>query len=255
MQRTIQPGPPNKKSKYWKTSGILFAAFFLMMMIDVANDPTYFECENNLRGGEDGEFIDPDYVNDGDDDCLDGSDEDTIWANQFEDEHATADEFGVIGSLSCCGSVLFAVLALSARNQKTMMVQQIVPQPRVQTVVQPIIQPVVQPASVPISAQQTPASNQQQTRSRPEDLEKARDFEAAAEEYQRLGMYEEAGRVRAMHLENKDKPMVSIGTVGNTILNDSVMVGGENVQNKCPSCQKEVQPHFNICPFCQYQLK
>jgi len=247
MQRTIQPGPPNKKSKYWKTSGILFAVFFLMMMIDVANDPTYFECN-------DGEEIPADYVNDGENDCSDDSDEGTELADDFEIRNEDVG-LAMTGSLSCCGSVLFAVLALSARNQKTMMVQQIVPQPRVQTVVQPIIQPVVQPASVPISAQQTPASNQQQTRSRPEDLEKARDFEAAAEEYQRLGMYEEAGRVRAMHLENKDKPMVSIGTVGNTILNDSVMVGGENVQNKCPSCQKEVQPHFNICPFCQYQLK
>ena len=39
----------------------------------------------------------------------------------------------------------------------------------------------IQPASIPISAQQTPASTQQPTRSRPEDLEKARDFEAAAE--------------------------------------------------------------------------
>ncbi|MGB1818362.1 MAG: low-density lipoprotein receptor class A repeat-containing protein [Candidatus Poseidoniaceae archaeon] len=247
MQRTIQPGPPSKKSKYWKTSGILFAAFFIMMMIDVANDPTYFECN-------DGEEIPADYVNDGDEDCWDGSDED-INARRWVDDNTDDGFLAAIGSLSCCGSLLFAVLALSARNQKTMMVQQIIPQPRVQTVVQPVIQPVVQPASVPISAQQTPASTQQQTRSRPEDLEKARDFEAAAEEYQRLGMYEEAGRVRAMHLENKDKPMVSIGTVGNTILNDSVMVGGENVQNKCPSCQQEIQPQFNICPFCQHQLK
>ena len=248
MQRTIQPGPQNKKSKYWKTSGILFAVFFLMIMLDVANDPSSFECNN-------GELIDPTYVNDGDFDCSDRSDEGTDSAYDFEDTYATSGGLAMIGSLSCCGSMLFAVLALSARNQKTMMVQQIIPQPRVQTVVQPVIQPVVQPAPIPISVQQTPASTQQQTRSRPEDLEKARDFEAAAEEYQRLGMYEEAGRVRAMHLENKDKPMVSIGTVGNTILNDSVMVGGENVQNKCPSCQQEIQPQFNICPFCQHRLK
>ncbi|MAN07106.1 MAG: hypothetical protein CL987_03670 [Euryarchaeota archaeon] len=247
MQRTIQPGPPSKKSKYWKTSGILFAVFFLMMVLDIANDPSFFECDS-------GQEIPADWVLDGEDDCLDGSDEwysAEIWVDDNTDDGALAG----IGGLSCCGSMLFAVLALSARNQKAMMVQQIIPQPRVQTVVQPVIQPVVQPASIPISAQQTPARTQQPTRSRPEDLEKARDFEAAAEEYQRLGMYEEAGRVRAMHLENKDKPMVSIGTVGNTILNDSVMVGGENVQNKCPSCQQEIQPQFNICPFCQHQLK
>ena len=254
MQRTIQPGPPSKKSKYWKTSGILFAACIFLIMIDVMDDPGYFECGLEEEWDET-EYIDPSYVNDGDRDCWDGSDEGTQRANEFEADYSDSDALAMMGSLSCCGSMLFAVLALSARNQKTMMVQQIIPQPRVQTVVQPVIQSVAQPASIPISAQQAPASTQQPTRSRPEDLEKARDFEAAAEEYQRLGMYEEAGRVRAMHLENKDKPMVSIGTVGNTILNDSVMVGGENVQNKCPSCQKEIQPHFNICPFCQYQLK
>ena len=70
MQRTIQPGPPSKKSKYWKTSGILFAVFFLMIMLDVANDPSSFECNN-------GELIDPAFVNDGDYDCSDRSDEGT----------------------------------------------------------------------------------------------------------------------------------------------------------------------------------
>ena len=254
MQRTSQPGPPSKKSKYWKTSGILFAACIFLIMIDVMDDPSYFECGVEEEGDEP-IYIEPDEVNDGYIDCWDGSDERNEYADEFEADYSDSDALAMMGSLSCCGSMLFAVLALSARNQKTMMVQQIIPQPRVQTVVQPVIQSVAQPASIPISTQQTPASTQQPTRSRPEDLEKARDFEAAAEEYQRLGMYEEAGRVRAMHLENKDKPMVSIGTVGNTILNDSVMVGGENVQNKCPSCQQEIQPQFNICPFCQYRLK
>ena len=61
MQRTIQPGPPSKKSKYWKTSGILFAVFFLMMMLDIANDPSSFVCDS-------GEEIPADWVLDGEED-------------------------------------------------------------------------------------------------------------------------------------------------------------------------------------------
>ena len=47
-------------------------------------------------------------------------------------------------------------------------------------------------------------------------------------------MYSEAGRVRQENLE-QNQPMVQIGQVGNTVLNDSVMIS-ENSQKMCPNC-------------------
>jgi hypothetical protein len=250
----MQPGmtspPVNKKSRYWKISGVLFLVFILMMIADISDDPD-FECGS-------GDFVSNTDVNDGFDDCRDGSDEYTPEAIQFEQENA--DDFGAagtIGSLSCCGSFIFMILALSARNQQIMFVQRGFPQ----AVVQPVIQqqiihrptPAPQPPA-PTPQQMAPAPQTRPKGSSPQDLEKARDFEAAADEYQRLGMYAEAGRVRAMHLE-KDQPLVSIGSVGDTILNDSVMVShDDSAQRNCPSCGKEVAADFNLCPYCQHNL-
>ena len=132
------------------------------------------------------------------------------------------------------------------------------------TVSQPVIPQQIVHSSMPVPRPQVvqPQAPQpvvaapltQPRKSSPQDLERARDFEAAADEYQRLGMYAEAGRVRAMHLE-KDQPLVSIGNVGDTILNDSVMVSNEDsTQKKCPSCGKEVDRSFNICPYCKQNL-
>ena len=251
MQPAVTGGPANKKSRHWKLSGGLFFVFILMLAADVSNDPS-FECG-------DGEIVSGQYVNDGEKDCKNGNDEDSTLSNRYEDA-ADMDFFGAIGMLSCCGSFVFMILALSARNQQVMYVQRgFTP-----TVSQPVIPQQIVHSSMPVPRPQVvqPQAPQpvvaapltQPRKSSPQDLERARDFEAAADEYQRLGMYAEAGRVRAMHLE-KEQPLVSIGNVGDTILNDSVMVSNEDsTQKKCPSCGKEVDRSFNICPYCKQNL-
>ena len=255
MQPAVTGGPANKKSRHWKLSGGLFFVFILMLATDVSNDPS-FECGS-------GDTVTATDVNDGFRDCIDGSDELTEEAVAFQadfDDSGAMDFFGAIGMLSCCGSFVFMILALSARNQQVMYVQRgFTP-----TVSQPVIPQQIVHSSMPVPRPQVvqPQAPQpvvaapltQPRKSSPQDLEKARDFEAAADEYQRLGMYAEAGRVRAMHLE-KEQPLVSIGNVGDTILNDSVMVSNEDsTQKKCPSCGKEVDRSFNICPYCKQNL-
>jgi len=56
-----------------------------------------------------------------------------------------------------------------------------------------------------------------------QNLELARDWEKAALTYQEAGLYEEAGRIRMEHLENQGS-VVNIGQLGDTVLNDSVIV-------------------------------
>ena len=267
MQPAMTSAPVNKKARYWKISGVLFLVFVLMMMIDISNDPDFF-CNTYSDGdGDSGmyETVSSTDVNDGFDDCQDGSDENTDEANLFERENA--DGYGAAaatGSLSCCGSLIFMILALSARNQQVIFVQRGFPQAVVQPVIpqQIIHRPTPVPQQLALAPQpvapappkMTPAPQTRPKGSSPQDLEKARDFEAAADEYQRLGMYAEAGRVRAMHLE-KDQPLVSIGSVGDTILNDSVMVSNDDsAQKNCPSCGKEVAADFNLCPYCKHNL-
>jgi hypothetical protein len=250
MRPAITGGPVSKKSHYWKTAGVLLLASFLLIAIDGSNDPA-FECDS----GDTVAYAD---VNDGFRDCVDGSDEGTPEADAFENsDGGLMDTFGAIGALSCCGSFVFIILALSAKNQQVIYLQQGFVQPAVQPVIQQQIIHSPVPAPQPQAPMLQPAAPVAQMGSKsssPQDLERARDFGAAADEYQRLGMYAEAGRVRAMHLE-KEQPLVSIGSVGDTILNDSVMVSNEgSTQNGCPSCGKEVSPDFNMCPYCKYNL-
>lgn len=55
-------------------------------------------------------------------------------------------------------------------------------------------------------------------------LEASRNFEAAALAYEKVGLMAEASRVRINHLEKQQTTVVNIGRVGNTILQDSVLV-------------------------------
>ena len=264
MQPAITGGPANKKSRLWKTAGVLFLVSVAILVIDtfeLVQKDVGWEC-----GGKDG-FVEKEVplsdVDDGFEDCSDGSDESQRaigFKDDVEDTAEPIDEFlATTWALSCCGSFVFMILALSARNQQVMYVQRgFTP-----TVSQPVIPQQIVHSSMPVPRPQVvqPQAPQpvvtpltQPRKSSPQDLEKARDFEAAADEYQRLGMYAEAGRVRAMHLE-KEQPLVSIGNVGDTILNDSVMVSNEDsTQKKCPSCGKEVDPSFNLCPYCKQNL-
>ena len=84
------------------------------------------------------------------------------------------------------------------------------------------------------------------------NLEKARDFEGAAKAYQDAGMYEEAGRIRQEFLEDS-RPVVQIGQLGDTVLNDSVMMTSESGL-RCPSCGASVEENWKICPHCSSAL-
>ena len=59
------------------------------------------------------------------------------------------------------------------------------------------------------------------------NFELARNWEKAADAYEKAGMFAEAGRVRKEHLEDK-QPIVNIGKVGDTILHDSVMISEDS---------------------------
>ena len=62
-----------------------------------------------------------------------------------------------------------------------------------------------------------------------QNLELARDWEGAAEAYQKAGMYAEAGRVRQMHLENNDPQVkIDIAQLGDKIQDSVVMKDGQS---------------------------
>jgi uncharacterized OB-fold protein len=47
--------------------------------------------------------------------------------------------------------------------------------------------------------------------------------------------------------------MVQIGQVGNTVLNDSVMIA-ESTPKTCASCGNVSEPSWKICPHCSNPL-
>ena len=246
----VQAVVPKKKNVWWKVSLVFFVIFWIMIAIDMNNDD-YYEGDTYYENGgywyecENGERVREQFVNDGDDDCGDGSD---------EPQESVA--ISVIGSGSCCLSLIFGITWLVTSLQskeKVMIVQQ---QPQFVPVVQQI-QPVIVQQRQPVIRQPPvgPAKvSRNQLLQQAQNMEKARDFEAAAEMYQKAGSYEDAGRVRQAHLE-KEQAMVKIGQVGNTVLNDSVMVNNETPEETtCWVCQKPIQQGWSVCPHCQASL-
>lgn len=246
--------PPNRSNLFWILSGICFLIFIIALAIDTSNDD---QLEGNyIEAGEDykcvnGEIIDSSWVNDGDEDCRDGTD---------ESESSTAAE-AMIGSFSCCFSIIFGIIAISVRRkqQKIIIIQQ---QPQFVPVVQQVVQPVqrVAPRPAPQPAQRIaapqPAASAANLAANAKNLERARDFEAAAKMYQKAGMYEDAGRVRQAHLEKEEQAVVQIGQVGNTVLNDSVMIndGAPAGPKTCWACQSAVEETWAVCPNCEASL-
>jgi hypothetical protein len=92
----------------------------------------------------------------------------------------------------------------------------------------PVQQAPVQQVAQPI---QEPTRSPDWWVNRAQKLEIARDWEGAAQAYQMAGLYEEAGRIREAYLEEKDGVVLNIDRVGDTILQDSVMVqDGDNTE-------------------------
>ena len=253
MNYTLPPDEGKKKKNlYWNTCIALAVLAFIMFMVSATTgiDEPRGEYVTNGAGDSmykcaDGErLFDPEEVleNNGARDCGDGSDEDEMGAGEGIAQ--------TCGAIMCCCSLIFAISALSTKNdtQRVVVVQQ---QPQYIPVVQQVIQ---QPKAAP--RPNPPASIAMKTKERwvaeAKNLELARNWEGAADAYQKAGMFSEAGRIRQEHLE-QSQPMVQIGHVGNTVLNDSVMIA-ESTPKTCASCGNVSEPSWKICPHCSNPL-
>tara|TARA_B110000444_G_C18850916_1_gene605510 strand:- start:5747 stop:6499 length:753 start_codon:yes stop_codon:yes gene_type:complete len=250
MNYNLPPDEGKKKKElYWNVCIVLGIIAIIAFIIAENNDPVEARGEyvTNSAGDRmyecmDGErLFDPEesLEKNGIEDCIDGSDE----------VNGDFEVAGVCGGLMCCCSLIFAISALSTKNdtQRVVVVQQ---QPQYVPVVQQVIQQprVVAKPNPPA----TPIKNQQMWVAEAKNLELARNWEAAADAYQKAGMYEQAGKIRQEHLE-QTQPVVQIGHVGNTVLNDSVMIS-DNSQLTCKSCGSNVEPTWKICPHCSNPL-
>lgn len=249
MNYTLPPDEGKKKrSFYWNVCVVLgiIAVIFQIVGINQEIDERG-EYKQNSDGDigflcADGQVIyDPqeELENDGKKDCDDGSDEPDNGLGPF----------GVCGGLMCCGSLIFAFSALSTKNdtQRVVVVQQ---QPQYVPVVQQVIQ---QPKNNPKPQQPNMfARTKDMWMAEAKNLELARNWEEAAKAYEKAGMFAEAGRIRQENLE-QNQPVVQIGQVGNTVLNDSVMISDNSIKT-CGNCGAVVEPTWNICPNCTNQL-
>ena len=130
---------------------------------------------------------------------------------------------------TCCFSLIFAISALSTKNDGRVVVIQQRPQ-YVPVMQNPIQSRVAAPPLAPPMRANPPATqvkNKTMWIQEAKNLELARNWEEAAKAYEKAEMYAEAGRIRKEHLEDK-QPIVKIGKVGDTILHDSVMISDDN---------------------------
>ena len=241
-----------KRKQYWNICITFAIIAFIMLMVGITAEQTstgeyvtidgyeYYQCEDDeliMLSGYDIE-------NDGYEDCFDGSDE-------GEDP---GDPFTVCYGFFCCFSMIFGISALSTKNDdRVIVIQQ---QPRYTPVIQqPVIQQTVIQQASPQTAPNAPdmfAKTKGMWAEKARNLELARNWEGAAEAYEKAGMYSEAGKIRQDHLE-KSQPMVQIGHVGDTVLNDSVMIS-DGSSKTCNNCGNNVEVGWNICPSCSTPL-
>ena len=232
-----------KKDLYWNVFFVLgILAVIMFGFAANTDDPGRYDYQELHYVCDDGEIIDTieDVTDDGVDDCGDGSDE-------VDSEYGVAD---FCGGLMCCCSLIFAISALSTKNdtQRVVVVQQ---QPQYV----PIVQQVMAPSTPPPTTQGPAISRSVQLKiwqDKAKNFELARNWEGAAEMYESAGMYAEAGRIRQEHLE-QNQPVVQIGHVGNTVLNDSVMIA-ESTNRTCVNCGNTAESSWKICPHCSNPL-
>ena len=224
MSFNLLPDKGKKKRKQYWNYCISFAVIAFIMVMATgfsAQEPTgkyvtidgyqYYQCE-------DGELIyDPqeEIKDDNYEDCIDGS-----------DEEGDSDFFLGCYTISCCFSIVFGIIALSTKNDDRVIVIQ---QPAAYTPViqQTVVQQTAPPQKAPPKEPDMFAKTKGMWVQEAQNLELARNWEGAADAYEKAGLYAEAGRIRKEHLENT-QPVVQIGKVGDTILHDSVMISEDS---------------------------
>ena len=135
---------------------------------------------------------------------------------------------------SCCFWLVVSIILIASGSEakKKAMRQQVIyiPQVPVQQVVHHTYHqaPVVQqqrPAPVAKTTTHTaPAKSQAEWAMDARNLEMARDWDRAAQAYQKAGLYAEAGRIRQAHMEKEDSQVkINIDRVGDNIQDSVVM--------------------------------
>ena len=137
--------------------------------------------------------------------------------------------------VGCCFWLVVSILITSSgyeAKKKAANLQKVVyiQQPPVQQVVHhtyqqaPVAQPRPAPTPVPKTSTHTsPAKSQAEWAMDARNLEMARDWERAAQAYQKAGLYAEAGRIRQQYME-KDESGVNIQIQGGDTIHDSVIM-------------------------------
>ena len=147
-------------------------------------------------------------------------------------------------SVACCGLGLIGLLIAQIgydkkKKEKEMALRTVYVQPSPVVIPQPIYVPTPAPASAPLPAPEPPRKvpqkywESEQWTEKARNLEMARDWEGAAQAYQKAGLYAEAGRVRETHLEkdkDEDKVVVNIDRIGDNVLHDSVMYNEDDTE-------------------------
>ena len=267
-QQIIIPGAiqgGGSTNKRWWVFGGLMVAWLFFTAVGVSMEPNM----EDLDRCDDEEF----FTGEVSEECRD-----------LRQQRNSSDIVAGIGGLFCCSGIIMLIVASLASKPatKTVVVQQgYVPQGQVvqgrtqviQTgaVVKPGFtgtmptqkarasvqtqQPVQQPIQQPKAKQGAAPSMDEINKlaAQANNLELARDFEKAAELYQKAGLFAEAGRIRQTYLEN-DKPVVQIGQIGDSVVKDSVIMGQQNQPQTCRNCGVETQPEWKFCPSCNIPL-
>ncbi len=145
----------------------------------------------------------------------------------------------------CCVGIIGLFLANMGydkkKKEKQLRLQTVYVQPAPVVVQQPIYIPTPAPAPapaplpVPDPPRKPPEQHWEpsQWAEKARNLELARDWEGAAQAYQKAGLYAEAGRVREAYLEkdkDEDKVVVNIDRIGDNVLHDSVMYNEDDTE-------------------------
>ena len=267
-QQIIIPGAiqgGGSTNKRWWVFGGLMVAWLFFTAVGVAMEPNMEELDRC----DDEEF----FTGEVSEECR-----------ELREQMNSSDIVAGIGGLFCCSGIIMLIVAsmVSKPATKAVVVQQgFVPQAQVVQGRTQVIQSgavvktgfsgtmPTQKARAPIPTQQTNQQSNQQPKpqqggaptmdeinklaAEANNLELARDFEKAAELYQKAGLFAEAGRIRQTYLEN-DKPVVQIGQIGDSVVKDSVIMGQQNQPQICRNCNVEIQPEWKFCPSCNIPL-